>query len=295
MCEFGLRQVLGNLAIAGMYDVAPADGRCLGLKPGFSTEYTGMQLAIPPVRQEVNELGFRGPPRPRTHPAGTTRIAMLGDSFTYGVTVREADSIPAIVEAELNAAGRPPTEVLNFGMPGVQLHDIVPQFERFAAAFHPDVVVVLVEPGDFEWNEGHPNSMCDMLEIPAAARAIAQHVYLSRLLLIPYFMLRPHGSGEGAPVEEFQTELRGIIETVARHHAKLAFVDLAGTPRLRDSTVERVVTAMGVPFVRVAEDDRALRTPRDGHYNATGTRSIGRRLAAWLAFARLVPPPIDAR
>ena len=62
--EVGLRLLLGNLAVADLLRWNLPDGRPMGLRPGAEVEYTGYFLKIPPVTQEVNALGYRGPARP---------------------------------------------------------------------------------------------------------------------------------------------------------------------------------------------------------------------------------------
>ena len=58
--ELVLRQFLGGVEQAMLYDIG-APGACMGLKPGAQVDYTGWFLKVPPVLQEVNAYGYRGP------------------------------------------------------------------------------------------------------------------------------------------------------------------------------------------------------------------------------------------
>src|SRR5438552_17105194 len=78
--EFALRQVLGGMEQAMLYDVwAPVPGSRMGLRPGAQVEYPGWFLKIPPVAQEVDSYGYRGPERPPGRPPGACRAAASGD------------------------------------------------------------------------------------------------------------------------------------------------------------------------------------------------------------------------
>jgi hypothetical protein len=84
----------------------------------------------------INSHGLRGPERTREKPPGVRRIAVLGDSFTWGVGAAEPELFTTLIEKELRG-----TEVLNFGVAGyspVQYHLLTEK----VLSFHPDVVVV---------------------------------------------------------------------------------------------------------------------------------------------------------
>jgi lysophospholipase L1-like esterase len=95
------------------------------------------------VAVETNARGLRGPAVADVKPAGTLRIAAVGDSLTFGLAVPEALTWPRRVEAELRAA-RPelPIEVLNFGVCGYSITDEVVAFEAKGLPLDPDVVIL---------------------------------------------------------------------------------------------------------------------------------------------------------
>jgi len=108
------------------------------LNPGFSGESKGMNI-------QVNSLGMRDDePAPADTP-GLTRIAAIGDSFTFGMSVQQGEDFPAQLEHLLRAsepAGGRFFDVLNFGVTGYgSLHEAAVLREK-ALAFDPRVVVL---------------------------------------------------------------------------------------------------------------------------------------------------------
>lgn len=65
------------------------------------------------------------------------RIVALGDSYTFGVCVHDEESWPAQLEQQL-----PGTEVINLGVPGFGLDQMLLRWERDGLAYKPDVVVL---------------------------------------------------------------------------------------------------------------------------------------------------------
>ena len=101
----------------------------------------------------VNPQGYRGPERPRRKPAGVKRVWLLGDSFTFGKGVSDADCYSAVLEEHLNAGRASKAyEVLNGGVisyaPFVEYLDL----EQHAFAFEPDIVVLAFDLSDL-WQE----------------------------------------------------------------------------------------------------------------------------------------------
>src|SRR5262245_21973701 len=91
------------------------------------------------VEYRYNSLHYRDR-EPRARRPGVFRVAVLGDSFTEGQGVKEADTYPRVLEAILNGAGRRRWEVLNFGRRGADFPALEENFEQLLAA-SPDLVV----------------------------------------------------------------------------------------------------------------------------------------------------------
>ncbi len=88
----------------------------------------------------TNSLGYRGPTFPREKRPGVTRIACLGDSYTFGIGVSEGATYPEVL-AELLGAERV-VEVLNFGFAGYNTENELRCYLHLARDYAPDVVVL---------------------------------------------------------------------------------------------------------------------------------------------------------
>jgi hypothetical protein len=130
--------------------------RAGGVKPHRAAElsnvvpdaWTAFRLRPDVGGQEAyvtNDLGMHAPrsyaPAP---PPGTLRVAVLGSSVVYGLDVGFADTIPAAVERELRAAGRP-AEALNFGTHAFNIVHVSALLQAYVHQLRPHVVVVVVD------------------------------------------------------------------------------------------------------------------------------------------------------
>jgi hypothetical protein len=119
----------GQFSLIGLVKPSPFDDVIYELKPSVSGVFRDHPL-------HVNALGLRGPEVARAKPPGTFRIV---------------EPYLQIVERRLNAAapaGRR-FEVLNFAVPGYNGAMEAAVFERKAAAFDPDLVVIHFIGNDF--------------------------------------------------------------------------------------------------------------------------------------------------
>jgi hypothetical protein len=101
---------------------------------------------------EFNSKGLRGPERPYAKPAGTFRTLLLGDSFTDGYTVAEAQSVRADLERELAGHGCPRNEVFNSGAIGYSTDQEYLFYGLEGRKYAPDAVVVLFCSNDLYFN-----------------------------------------------------------------------------------------------------------------------------------------------
>ena len=109
------------------------------------------------VRVSTSGQRFRGSREYAARPdAGVTRVAVLGDSMTFGWGAGDGETYPAQLEALLSArasAGR--FEVINAGHPGTCLGEKAAWYERGVRPLHPSVVVLTLlgddVDGDLFW------------------------------------------------------------------------------------------------------------------------------------------------
>lgn len=103
----------------------------------------------PAILYRYNARGFRGPDFALDKDPDTLRVALIGDSYVWGVGVEVDDMLDARLRADLvvRLPGRR-LEVLNLGVPGDNLSSHVDLY-REATRLAPDVVVLcLTLPND---------------------------------------------------------------------------------------------------------------------------------------------------
>jgi lysophospholipase L1-like esterase len=109
------------------------------------------------VRVSTNGQRFRGSREYAARPApGVTRVAVLGDSMTFGWGAGDRETYPAQLEALLSErAGAGRFEVINAGYPGTCLGEKAAWYERGVRPLHPSLVVLTLlgddVDGDLFW------------------------------------------------------------------------------------------------------------------------------------------------
>jgi hypothetical protein len=96
-----------------------------------------------PVTYRINALGLRKPDFELRKEDGVVRIALIGDSFMFGIGIDDEDTLPRHLAAELTRRWPTPRfEVLNLGIPGNNLSSHVELFSTATEQLDPDVVVL---------------------------------------------------------------------------------------------------------------------------------------------------------
>jgi hypothetical protein len=93
-------------------------------------------------RIRINTRGFRGQDVPDRPPAGVVRVAVVGDSETFGAALPEESTLPGCLASALNAARPGGYEVLNLGVPGYNTLQELRVVDAKLPRLHPDVVVL---------------------------------------------------------------------------------------------------------------------------------------------------------
>lgn len=96
----------------------------------------------------INSLGFREREIVKKKPENIYRIAVVGDSFTYGQGITEDERFSNVIERELNSAEKK-YEVLNFGIAGAETIDHI-DFLDDVFEVDPDFILLQWFPGDVE-------------------------------------------------------------------------------------------------------------------------------------------------
>lgn len=97
----------------------------------------------------ANALGFRDRERSPAPGDRTVRLAVLGDSFTFGQGVAFSEIYTQILERELSRQVSPWTvEVMNFGVQGFTVADEVGTYLDIAAPLRPHIAVLAIVSDD---------------------------------------------------------------------------------------------------------------------------------------------------
>ncbi len=153
LLRFAFAMVAALAVLAGAFELGLRAG---GARPRRAAEqshivpdgWTGFRLRPGVSGDEAfatNDLGMHAP-RSYTlgRPRNSLRVAVLGSSVVYGLATGFADTIPGVVERELQAAGHR-AEVLNFGTHAFTIVNLSALLQAYVHQFQPDVVVVVVD------------------------------------------------------------------------------------------------------------------------------------------------------
>jgi hypothetical protein len=132
----------------------------IALKPDLASSYRNRPF-------HTNRWGMRDRDYEMQPAQGTLRVALLGQSYVMGGGVSDEETFESLLEARLNAEGRGPVEILNFGsgnyMPARQLYLL----RERVLAFRPDIVISVGHQSDLS---RVPSNIADALydgaEIP---------------------------------------------------------------------------------------------------------------------------------
>ena len=271
---------MGNVATHELYDYALDDGRCVGLAPGTQVAYTGWLLRIPPVVHAVNSQGFRGPSRSFEKPIGTRRILLMGDSYTFGVGMPEEETIAAQLQGILGASSSRRVEVLNFGVPGVNLEETFEQYQRFASRWEHDVVLYLLFRNDLD------KPLCDRDSVNRwEIASLLRNVYLARVIIVPVILLSGFLPGENE-VSRLTSVIGRFGAASTKKGAELRVVAL-GNPvagERRNERFEAWIEQAEVPLLDLSHlwIDRSNLIAREFHFNQIGGRRAAVAIAEWL-------------
>ena len=98
-----------------------------------------------------NSYGFRGRPFEAVKPAGVYRIAVVGDSFTFGNGIRQQDRYSDVLQASLPAH----FEVLNFGLAGANTPEHRSRVQQLVREVQPDFILLQWYVNDVEDDDSH--------------------------------------------------------------------------------------------------------------------------------------------
>ncbi len=191
----------------------------------------------------LNSAGFRGREYSQAKPAGTYRIAVVGDSFTYGNGIRQEDRFSDLLQAELPSH----VEVLNFGQPGANTPEHLALVQRLLPDIHPDFVLLQWYINDVEGDDstGRPTfrpllpfrAVDDWLSINSALFTVLNmrwaeaQVSLGMTISYPEYLKRRLGDPNSRDSQRDRQRLEELITACQKAGVKVGIVlfpDTAG-------------------------------------------------------------------
>ncbi|MEZ5332381.1 MAG: SGNH/GDSL hydrolase family protein [Thermoanaerobaculia bacterium] len=240
-------------------------------------------------------------------PEGTQRIALLGDSFTFGDEVRDEETWAARLQERL-----PATEVLNLGVHGYGQDQMLLTFVERGFRYHPDLVVVGFVRDDMYRNllgfrdyakprMALENGRLDVAGVPVPPpAAVARRASIGpRLLDLLAVLRRGLGWRTGSNAERMEELTAAILDRIADeaaageavtvfvylpHSEELAFPDLELREEtfFRDYCEQRAAFCLDLrpTFLRRIAEGAEIKIP--GHWHATGHELVAESVEAFL-------------
>lgn len=143
LAEIGLRLFVPDTRTPYIYDEFTGTRLRPGHRFVFRSEGYSSNL--------INSRGLRDREHSLEKPAGTLRIAILGDSFSEAFQVSQDRTFWAVLERELQAMAEyrdQTVEVINFGVSGFGTVQEWQMLEHYARDYSPDVVLLAFLPGN---------------------------------------------------------------------------------------------------------------------------------------------------
>lgn len=177
------RQDYENSDRAGSDLFIPSPSRVWDLRPGFVGHRTDWGTRNW-VTISINSQGRRDKEVPLKKPAGTYRIAILGDSVAFGARVEAKDDFATQLEWNLNARSQSlHYEVLNFGVPGYGTWQELSALKEKTLAYNPDVVMLAFVMNDFsDNNQAGKLGYLNMTRVQGAAKFLREHSAFYRFM-----------------------------------------------------------------------------------------------------------------
>ncbi len=146
------------------------------------------------ARGPVNAAGYRDLDHALAKPAGTTRIVVLGDSFTWGAGVEWDDTWAEHLERALRRERGGDYEVVNLSQPGFGTRDEQNALLTEGFRYQPDVVVLAYVLNDSE--DGHDAESRRAQRWLAEQRAAAPRGFFERSAVISLVLQRLRATRE---------------------------------------------------------------------------------------------------
>jgi lysophospholipase L1-like esterase len=328
LCEVGLR-----LAGRGPLYVSPERGRfwkydaVLGWahQPGQNSIFETPQFR---TSVRINQEGLRDPEHSYARPNNGQRILVIGDSFTWGYGVEEADRFSPQMQAALNV------EVINAGVSGYGTDQELLWLQNEGVKYDFDLVILQMAGNDIGDNDQHlvhtiyykpqfalkdGQLVLQGTPVPQASRqekfvyTLTQESALAFFMVQGYFDLlttysnlkhqaqgaSPASSGAQAPAAPFALTLALVDKIKAIAASKHANFMIVSTPRWWNApagvTYPDLIASLRAKGYTVLDveaqpgfDAERMLIPDDGHWNAAGHKFVAGQLETVIQNNRLL-------
>jgi len=253
-----------------------------------------------------NNAGFRGRPFTPVKPAGVYRIAIVGDSFTYGNGVRQEDRYSDLLQKQLPSH----VEVLNFGVAGANTPEHRQLVQHLLQAVHPDFVLVQWFVNDVEDDDTtgrpvfHPlvpfRALHDWLNNASALYTVANMQWAETQVALglstAYGDYLKHRLGDPNSLDSVRDRelLRDMIATAQQAHVPIGIVLFPDTAvpiddhypfaylheRVLDVCAERGITCLDLrsDFARIKDRQTLWASRLDHHPSARANLIAAERI-----------------
>jgi lysophospholipase L1-like esterase len=263
----------------------------------FASPYHGYHATV-----RTNELGLHDDPVSRPKPPGTFRVLLIGDSMTAGLEVDKDETFEAVCERLLGA--RRPTEVVNAGVRGYNLDNIVGYLDAEGLDLEPDLVVYVFTDNDLTSENTFSPEGTDI------SRGFSLHGFLGRVATYSHIAYRIEILRQRMTLRRLRDQPRADATSIQLPGGIVAFFtnsDWMAHPAFiltarRIEHLARACAARGVPFLLAGAPQREAIDPesrqfltaqlgRDRNVDFDGMSRYLDWVASKLGVARFDPTP----
>jgi hypothetical protein len=250
------------------------------LRPGhYRVEGTFFRIPAYDVAIDANGCRMQAFDKPERD-SGNKSVLLVGDSFTFGDGVSGAQTFPALVQSLL-----PGVRMINCGVPGYNLVQVVRAAELRAAQFHPALLLMVIYRNDLE----SALPLDRVLDAPGWVQWLRRHSRFFRVLYIAQrWLAGDFGGLPPLPVPAIEEALTRIARLAVSYRTVVIILREPPHPHIGFA---QELQRRGVRYYQtpLRYFDRSLQIPNNRHWTPEGSQ----RFAEWLAplLKRGLPPP----